>query len=40
DGADFTFAMLDREQVIQLCKTAAGVNPVTGADTRESLGCK
>jgi Pentapeptide repeats (8 copies) len=38
-GADFTDAVIDRTQTLQLCKTASGVNPVTGIDTRESLGC-
>jgi uncharacterized protein YjbI with pentapeptide repeats len=39
-GADFTGALLGKEQVLQLCKQADGVNTKTGADTRDSLGCK
>ena len=39
-GADFNGAILSGLQVKELCKAASGVNPKTGADTRESLGCK
>lgn len=37
--ADFSDALLDREDVVSLCAEASGSNPVTGADTRLSLGC-
>lgn len=39
EGADFTNALLDKTQQMALCKYADGTNPVTGANTRKSLGC-
>jgi hypothetical protein len=37
--ADFSDALLDREDVRALCREASGRHPVTGVDTRTSLGC-
>jgi uncharacterized protein YjbI with pentapeptide repeats len=39
-NVDFTDALIDRYTVSLLCKIASGTNPVTGIETRESLGCK
>ena len=39
DGADFSGAMIDKFQAVELCKEAKGTNSTTGVDTRESLGC-
>jgi uncharacterized protein YjbI with pentapeptide repeats len=38
-GADFSESILDLAQIRQMCKSASGINPVTGVATRDSLGC-
>lgn len=40
EGADFTNAVLDLSQRRALCQRAAGVNPRTGAETKDSLECR
>ncbi|MEO1465275.1 MAG: pentapeptide repeat-containing protein [Cyanobacteria bacterium J06633_1] len=39
-GADFSGAILDRYQIYLMCQRAEGINPVTGVETRYSLGCR
>ena len=39
-GADFTDAVLDLPEQKALCARASGTNPVTGINTKESLGCR
>jgi hypothetical protein len=38
-GADFTNVPLRGDALKALCAVAEGTNPVTGRDTRASLGC-
>ncbi|MEB3308222.1 MAG: pentapeptide repeat-containing protein [Cyanobacteriota bacterium] len=37
--ADFSDALIDRNDQRLLCRDAEGTNPITGVDTRASLGC-
>jgi uncharacterized protein YjbI with pentapeptide repeats len=39
EGADFTNALLDREDQRRLCQDADGVNSSSGVSTRDSLEC-
>ncbi len=39
EGADFTYAVLDSDDIKNLCKIAEGTNPITGVSTKESLEC-
>ncbi|MEB3296064.1 MAG: pentapeptide repeat-containing protein [Cyanobacteriota bacterium] len=38
-NADFSDALIDRNDQRLLCRDAEGTNPITGVDTRTSLGC-
>ncbi|MEI6031955.1 MAG: pentapeptide repeat-containing protein [Synechococcaceae cyanobacterium ELA739] len=38
-NADFSDALLDRNDQRALCREASGTNPITGVDTRLSLDC-
>ena len=40
ENADFSDAVIDRAERRRLCTTARGRHPITGVDTRESLGCR
>ncbi len=39
DGADFTNVPLRADEISSLCASAKGVNPITGRNTKDTLGC-